>query len=49
MKLMSTLLQYNQESYSELSRLIIKTAIKTYDLDKKDITLFHDKSCEQIA
>ena len=48
MKLMSTLLQYNQESYSELSRLIIKTAIKTYDLDKKDITCFHDKSCAQI-
>lgn len=29
--------------------MIIKTAIKTYDLEKKDITPFHDKSCSQIA
>lgn len=49
MKLMSTLLLYHQDSYGELSRLIIKTAIKTYNLDKKDITLFHDKSCSQIV
>lgn len=49
MKLMSMLLKYNNDHYKELSRLIIKTAIKNYDLSKKDIDLFYDKSCIDIT
>ena len=33
-----------------MSRLIIKTAMKTYQLDKHDLTHdFHNKSCREIA
>lgn len=51
MKLMSIVLQHtpNNKHYEELSRLIIKTAIKTFELQKKDIDDFAESTCPKIA
>lgn len=47
MQLMNILLNYQQKYYKELSKLIYKTAIRVYGIDKKD--LISDKKCFEIV
>ena len=49
MRIMSTLLNYSAQHYQELSRLIIKTALKTFKIQKQDIDEFFDKKCHEIS
>ena len=46
MKIMNTLLNYNKAQYNDLSKLVHRTASKTFKIRKEDFT---DISCREIV